>query len=333
MRKLMMGLKVGLLVVGLLAMVAAPAMAQFADPLTLATSGVLLPYFGVGNNVTLLELIAPVTGQPNLHMIFYNAFCSRVVSRPWDMTTNDVDILLLASSGGVPPALVTNNDGLVAIASEAQNGIDLVPLNQFGNTAPLFARNLWINVNANRFRILEPIVLDIFEASGAVTWSPIRTGAAFFAPVDSPVGLQTTLYLICPRDTIQGATSPLAAFPTTLFPVPLAPSTSGIFKSSYGVGSIRARVYDDEENLQANLQLDCNCLQNRPLGPLDITYSLFDTMTEMETDGTFAGFTGYTGITFGATPVDLFGRIHAANRLSLIGNYPLGPGGCGANCR
>ena len=44
MRKLIKGLKVGLLVVGLLVIVANPAMAQFMDPLTMATSGVLLPF-------------------------------------------------------------------------------------------------------------------------------------------------------------------------------------------------------------------------------------------------------------------------------------------------
>jgi len=47
MRKLM-GLKVALLVVCLLMMAAVPATAQLADPLSLAASGVLLPFFSDG---------------------------------------------------------------------------------------------------------------------------------------------------------------------------------------------------------------------------------------------------------------------------------------------
>jgi hypothetical protein len=329
MRKLTSGLKVGLLVVGLLAMVASPAMAQFSDPLTLASSGVLIPFFGTGNNISLMEVASPVSINPLLHFIFYNSFCTRVESFPAFQTTNDVDIYSVASS--VPGAsIVINQDGLAAIADDAGNGIDLVPL-----TSPIHSRMYWINVNSSRFRVLEPIVLDIFEAGGATTWSPIRTGATFFAPIESPTGIQTTLYLICPRDTIQGAVG--SAFPTSLFPVPLFPSTSSAFKSSYPSGSLRARVYDDDEFFLRDWQTDCNCLQTKVLsgpGALSSVYVQSDTFTEVETDGTFAGFTGYKGLTFaGIQAVDLFGRLSNANRLSLQGFFPLAPGGCGAGCR
>src|SRR5262245_43654190 len=66
MRKLM-GLKVALLVVGLLTMAAVPATAQLADPLSLATSGVLLPFFSdtTAGFVSVLEVVSPVVIQSN----------------------------------------------------------------------------------------------------------------------------------------------------------------------------------------------------------------------------------------------------------------------------
>jgi hypothetical protein len=321
----MVGLKVGLLVVGLLAMVATPAMAQFADPLTLATSGVLIPFFGTGNNISILEVASPVSFNPLLHMIFYNAFCTRVESFPAFQTTNDVD--LYNAAGGPPGASIAgNNDGLVAIADDLGNGIDLGPL-----TSPIHSRMYWINVNSNRFRVLEPIILDLFELPGSIgTWSPIRTGATFFAPIDSPSSIQTTLYLICPRNTIQGLAD--SAFPTSRFPIPEFPSTSSVFKSSYPSNSLRARVYDDDEFFLRDWQTDCNCLQTKVLsgpGALSSVYVESDTFTEVETDSTFAGFTGYKAITFAGIPsVDLFGRLSNANRLSLQGFHPFFPGGC-----
>jgi hypothetical protein len=332
----MMGLKVGLLVVGLLAMVATPpAMAQFSDPLTLATSGVLIPFFGSGNNISLLEVASPVTDNPLLHFIFYNAFCTRVESFPTVQTTNDID--LYAAAANDPAFIVVNTDGLAAIASDAGNGIDLIPLvDSNGNPAPIHTRMYWINVSTNKFRVLEPIILDTFELPSAIsTWVPIRTGATFFAPQEDAVGLQTTLYLICPRDTIQGATG--SAFPTSRFPIPQAPSTASTFKSSYPSGSLRARVYDGDEVFLRDWQTDCNCLQTKVLsgtGAVSSVYVTSDTYTEMETDGTYAGFTGYKSLAFApASQVDFFGRLSNANRLSLQGFFPGSAGGCGNNCR
>ena len=325
MRKLMMGLKVGLLVVGLLAMVATPAMAQFTDPLTLAASGVLIPYFGTGNNVSILEVASPVGPNFFAHMIFYNANCTRVTSFPFESTKNDLDLFLAASSA--VGSIVVGVDGLVAIASEAGNGIDLVPL-----ANPIHSRMYHINVSTSTFRVLEPIILDAYEAGGAVTWSPIRTGATFFAPVNTTPGLQTTLTLICPKNTIQGAAG--AAFPSSLFPTPLFPSTSASFLSTYPTGSLLLRIYDVDEDLIIDKQIGCDCLQQTTLASIDPVYTLFDTYTEMETDGTYAGFTGYKGIRFsGNAAVDLFGRLSNGNRLSLQGIPPTAagpPAGCAA---
>ena len=330
MRKLMMGLKVGLLVVGLLAMVATPAMAQFVDPLTLAASGVLLPYFGAGNNLSILEVATPVRFDFNLHFVYYNATCTRVVSFPDGLTTDDVELYPAAGNFGPGISHAGTINGLVAIADVAQNGIDLNPL-----FSPIHTRVYWINVGSGIFRVLEPIILDAFEVGGATSWSPIRTGATFFAPQDSPTSLQTTIILICPTTSIQGAAG--QAFPTTRFPAPInaSPSSSSVFKSSYPALSIRGRVFDDDEFFLRNIQTDCQCLVEKRVTAINDVYTLQATWTELETDGTFAGFTGYKAITFQGVPiVDLFGRLSNGNRLSLIGNLVTpAPPGCGANCR
>jgi hypothetical protein len=335
----MMGLKVGLLVVGLLAMVATPAMAQFSDPLTLATSGVLLPFFGTGNNVSVLEVASPVGPNPDMHFIFYDATCSRIVSVFDGLTTNDLDLHLVA--GASPLSYIPGKDGLVAIGQAATNGIDLNPLCENPATvtgtpclvpAALHSRVYWINVADSKFRVLEPIIVDTYELPSALsTWTPIRTGATFFAPLDNV--LQTTLYLICPKDTIQGGST--SAFPTTRFPIPQGASTAFIFKSAYPLGNIRGRVYDTDENPLRNIQSDCNCVTTKRVTSFDLIYTTTDTYTELETDATFAGFTGYKAINFvGAPVVDLFGRLSNGNRLSLAGFHPIpSPPGCGGSCR
>ena len=89
MRKLM-GLKVALLVVCLLTMAAVPATAQLADPLSLAASGVLLPFFSdpAAGFVSVLEVVSPVVPTTTgfsppfnftnpIHAVFFNATCTR----------------------------------------------------------------------------------------------------------------------------------------------------------------------------------------------------------------------------------------------------------------
>jgi hypothetical protein len=51
-----------------------------------------------------------------------------------------------------------------------------------------------------RSRVLEPIILNTAEfPSIAHWWSPLRTGADFFAPLQT-AAVQTDLFLICPKD-------------------------------------------------------------------------------------------------------------------------------------
>src|SRR5713101_3296634 len=121
MRKLIVGLMVG----GLLAM-AAPVMAQqqggIGDPLTLATSGVLMPFFGAAGDAFLLEVASPVGDNSGVHMFFFNAACARVGdSVGLSLTTNDIAFLQV---GSVIPGV---NAGLITIGSVDASGFELRP--------------------------------------------------------------------------------------------------------------------------------------------------------------------------------------------------------------
>lgn len=335
MRKLMKGLVAGFLVVGLLA-VGAPAKAQgLGDPLSLAASGVLIPFFGTGNDSSILELASPVGSNPLIHFLFYDAACNRAESFPWAQTENDIDLFLAASNTvPTPPTIIVNKSGLVAIATDDGGGINLVPIPTTGNTAlgsPIHTRMYWINTGSpSRHRVLEPITLSTAEDTFN-TWNPLRSGATFFAPRETATGFKTTLWLICPRDTIQANSldpNNSSAFAIGRgFPVITSVSgplftTPGGFSSAYGAGSLRARVYDVDEVFLRDWQTDCNCLVQKDLSgatAVSTVYSTTDTFTEVETDGTNNKFfTGYKALTFAPAPqVDLFGRLSNANWRSL----------------
>jgi hypothetical protein len=328
-----MGLKVGLLVVGLLAMVANPAMAQFMDPLTMATSGVLLPFFGSGNNISILETAAPADGLPFAHVIFYNAFCTRGEDRPLPLTSNDVDVRVIAANNPAVP--VQNGDGLVAIANLFPGDIQLSPFDIFREQA-IHSRIYWFDLNDVKFRILEPIILETYDITsfGFGPWSPIRTGVTFWAPNQSPGhDLRTTLYLICPRNTIQGSSGTDQAFPTSAgFPSVTINGGPG-FSSSIPSGTLTGFVYDDDEVPLASINATCNCLTTLPLTGLSTIYTQTngDTYTELVTNGATAGFTGYKAVTHvGAAVVDFFGRLSNGNRLDILAS---GIGFSPTNCR
>ena len=355
MRQLVMGLKVGLLVVGLLA-VAVSAMASpfgvaagIGDPLSLAASGVLLPYVNNGANgdLSFVEVANPApfgNGIP-LHMIFFNATCQRVVSVSTPVTANDVLILPLGP-------IVGNKDGLVAIADVTPSGTDLQPMLSFET---FHSRTYWVNALSAQYRsrVLAPIVLDVFggfggignQGSSSVSWSPLRTGITFFAPPETGA-LHTVLYMICPKSTIQTAAAGGGVFPwggtppnTTIFPrldttatVPNSAGTNVIaFRAAYPVGALHGRVYDVDENFLRDVITDCDCWQPKPVLTIDLVYGNTSlapngTYTELEADssGAFAAgdfaFTGYKSIN--VSPFDLFGRLSGASRFDLTVGTP-----------
>lgn len=244
MRKLM-GLKVGLLVVCLLMAAAVPANAQLADPLSLAASGVLLPFFsdGAAGFVSVFEISSPVVPTVignnfpfdftnPIHAVFFTATCARNGSIGDEHTSKQAKTYISSAS----PLLLTFN-GLAAIAATI-NGNDLVPLN-----FPIHSRTHWIDVKTGRLRELEPINLDNFlqlnaaflplvvnfgagasiglcvagpttpplvaspfnGTSNGFCWNPLRSAATFVTPQES-AAIHASIILICPRSSIQSNT-------------------------------------------------------------------------------------------------------------------------------
>lgn len=245
MRKLM-GLKVGLLVVCLLMAAAVPANAQLADPLSLASSGVLLPFFsdGAAGFVSVFEISSPVVPTVigntfpfdftnPIHAVFFTATCGRNGSIGDEQTSKQAKTYISSAS----PLLLTFN-GLAAIASSI-NGNDLVPLN-----FPIHSRTHWIDVKTGRLRELEPIILDTFLQLNAaflplvvnfgagasiglcvatpppplpLTATPFNgtsngfcwsplRSAATFVTPQESASLKASIILICPRSSIQSNT-------------------------------------------------------------------------------------------------------------------------------
>ncbi len=231
-----MGLKVALLVVGLLTMAVAPATAQLGDPLSLAASGVLLPFFnnGTAGFVSVFEVASPTVGFTGLtcqggsdcnpmHVVFFNTACARQTSA----TVQETNRQAVGFIGSATPLTLTF-DGLAALASTS-NAFDLQPL-----LWPIHSRVHWIDTSKGRIRELEPIILDTFlntlttnplipfpatlptiglcvdygrtEGVSPFCWNPLRSGATVVTPQDSAT-LKSSFILICPRSTIQAGST------------------------------------------------------------------------------------------------------------------------------
>jgi hypothetical protein len=324
MRKL---IAVGVLVGGLLAG-AGSAMAQqggVGDPLTLAASGVLIPYITSGGTVALVEVASPVGANANLHLIFYNATCTRTVSLALPETINDIAFV------DVGTIVAANQNGLVAIAGTV-DGFNLTPL-----TNPIHSRIYEFSTVNGRSRVFEPIILDSAEFPGTnsnppirpTTWSPLRTGATFFAPLFTAT-VNTELTFICPRTTIQGLA--LAAFQDPGFPVMTAPAFKTAPVAS-PIGDMHALIYDVGEVLLRDVNFTCDCLSpDVPVTSIDLVYANAvaapsGTYTEISTTFSVADaatdsgpFTGYRGVfTVGSGINNFWGRLSDGNRLSLGG--------------
>ena len=144
-------------------------------------------------------------GNANLRLVFFNAAGVRGGSVNLPETSNDIGFV---DVGSVVPA---GQNGVVAIAGVAGDGATPVPL-----TSPIHTRVYLFGAADGRSRVLEPIILDTAESpDGSNTWSPLRTGATFFAPLQT-ASVNTALTLICPIATIQDATGAVVqqAFPT-----------------------------------------------------------------------------------------------------------------------
>ena len=250
---------VGIFVLCLLMMSVVPASAQLADPLSLAASGVLLPFFsdGAAGFVSILEIVSPVVPTTlgfsppfnftnPLHAVFFTETCARNKSIADVETAKQAKAFITSAS----PLTLTFN-GLAAIGNTLQ-GNDLVPLN-----FPIHSRTHWIDVKTGRLRVLEPIILDTFFAlnplflplvenpglgasnglcstlgvsaagNNGFCWSPLRSAATFVTPQES-TSIAASIIMICPTSDIQGFTVPPTA-------------SGGVFNTSAGFPRIQNR--------------------------------------------------------------------------------------------
>jgi len=330
MRKL---IAVGVLVGGLLAgagsAMAQPVQGGIGDPLTLAASGVLIPYVTSGGTVALLEVASPVADNPNLHMQFFDANCNIVgpsVGMP--LTTNDIAFQVVGvSQGGVVP---DGTNGLVAIAGVGPDGFTNIPLEN-----AIHSRMYTFNASDGTSRVLEPIILDTAEFPGNPhTWSPMRTAATFFSPLQT-ASVHTRLFLICPKASIQGVAG--SYFDTALGFPEILPKFPGSLSLSPAPHPLRVRIYDTNEVFKRNTFTTCVCFTQKNLeepNPVAGTNGIdgiygnaaevpFGTYTELEEDPTLSTpstFTGYRSIfTVGSPLNNFFGRLSNGSRPSIQG--------------
>jgi len=275
MRKLMVGL---MMVVGLLAAtpLAKPAMAQASlaapgslDPVGLITSGAVIPFLGeglAGGGLSFLELYAPVR-DTTVHMFLFDAACVRQgPSLAVELTTNDIALLRVDNITGGPTS------GLITAGETDDGAFTLFPWDS-GSGEVVAARTLWANSNGNFVRVIDPIALsspsELLDSSNEGGWSPMRTAAAFFAPLETG-GLHTTIYFVCPNTNIQRhlPTNGGALNPSNGFPI-IRPE----LQTAGTATPLRIRIYDDEESLLRDVTSSCNCLTIKPVTTIDGVYA------------------------------------------------------------
>jgi hypothetical protein len=359
MRKLIaVGVLVGGLLAGAGAAMAQPAPGQggIGDPLTLAASGVLIPYITGGGHGTLalIEVASPVYSNSNAHMVFFNATCARVGdSVGIGQTENHI---VFQNVNSVLPA---GTNGLVVIAGVEADGFTLRPLDY-----PIHSRVYLFDSADGRSRILNPIIIDTAEFGsnnsgirGAHLWSPLRTAATFYAPLET-AAVKTQLTLVCPRSTIIGLVAKGAVVddpntpgdeskpavsesalggPTSATSGNLSnlgfPLISPPFKAASVAGDMRARVYDTDEILKRDVRTTCDCLT--PDVPVT-AISTFYADTAEAADGTYTelevtvnpdptkqtgSFAGYRSVfTVGAGLNNFVGGLSTGSRTSIQGN-------------
>jgi len=240
------------------------------DPLGLIASGAIQPFFSAGPDDTLIEVTSPLDDN-QLHVIYFNSFCNRLISRPKFVSRKgaivfspDVDLAGLGAAGNV--------QGLATIGRTGNN-ITHTPIPAL---AAIHVKGFWFNLLQDFVRVVDPIAVDSAETGVAVaadkqTYSPLRSAAAFVAP-DDRVPFVTTIHFICPSGTVYSE----AGFFAPLFPNP--PLTAS---------TILGFLYDDDENFLLDFFVNCTCnnmLQLATISPLYAALSpSFLTYTELVT--------------------------------------------------
>jgi hypothetical protein len=320
--------------------------AGIGDPLTLAASGVVLPYITGGpiGTVALIEIASPVgfNKSPNIHLIFFNNVCTRTGdSADLQLTVNDIAFFDVSAS--VP----TLGNGLVAIGGSFDQ-ITLVPL-----LNPIHSRVYEFNPTDGRSRVLEPIIIDTFELGNGSAgfpghlWSPLRTAATFYAPQETAT-VKTQLTMICPKRSIQGdfaapfgqvtySTSgvpltghPTAPYTTTGFPANGFPAIDPALFASGSAGSrIQGVVYDTDEVFIADVNFACDCISPdfsvtsiSQVGAYSGPAAFKGTYTEISVApvaGNEGSFTGYkASFTVGSSLNNFFSRLSNGNLTDIF---------------
>ncbi|HVQ78039.1 MAG TPA: hypothetical protein VMT79_21170 [Candidatus Binatia bacterium] len=253
------------------------------DPLGLITSGAVLPYVGGGANSSFLEAYSPVQSA-EVHMFFFDPSCVRVGdSANLTLTANDVEFFRVDNLGTTPPA------GLLTVAGVDGTGFFLQP-----TMAPVHLKVLWVNALDDFVRVIDPIALSTYDNDfyrGVGTWNPLRTGAAFWAPLET-APLSTVIYFVCPNTNIIGtASAATRAFATDAGFPPLRPAA----RAAGSPTPLNIRVYDDEENFLRDVLSTCECFTQRPVTQISNVYS-------SAVDAPFGTYTEVVGGTVGGTP-------------------------------
>jgi hypothetical protein len=327
-----------------------PNQGGIGDPLTLAISGVIIPFItgAEGGTVALVEIASPVSANPDLHMVFFNNTCARVgESVGIGETENDIAFQQIEN---VLPASTT---GLVLISGVQGDGFTAKPL-----TSPIHSRVYLFDGASGRSRVLEPIIADTAEFSssfsgwGANLWSPLRTAATFYSPVVTAT-IKTELTLVCPRETILGLVAKAAipddpntpgdeskpAVSASYWGGPVTPgdNTTNLgfpviappFKKASVANDMRARIYDTNEVFKRDVRFTCDCLTpdfsvtNISTIYSDAVEAPNGTYTEIEVSVASpqtGSFTGYRGVFAVGSPLNnFFGRLSNGNRTSIQG--------------
>jgi hypothetical protein len=292
------------------------ARAQNADPLGLASVGVVLPFWLGKGEVSMLQVASPVgpnTGVlgPRTHLVFFNAGCSKSELAALPLTENDVDFVSLSS-------FTTLESGVVVIAGRRFSRT--APVEPLRN--PIHARVHWISVAEDFWRVVDPISVSSPSFPGQ-RWNPLQTAATFFAPLIEPGQTDATLHLVCPTLSITGDLD-------TPGLIQGAPKVPGATATSNGVATqVPALVFDDEEAFLGDVLIPCTCLTSRTLTSIGSVYSDSvsapnGTYTELlgGTPGTPKRFTGYLGIrtTLEGVSLDAFARLHNGPKGSIFPN-------------
>src|SRR5262249_55668881 len=107
-------------------------------------------------------------------------------------------------------------------------------------------------------------------------WNPLRSAASFVTPQES-ASIRGSLYLVCPRASIQSPTGG-GVFSSPPFPRLVNRDGSFGFRESHvitgnSVARLRARIYDDDEALVRDTEIPCDCLTARSLLDIDGVYA------------------------------------------------------------